>query len=77
MTGENFLVPILSRLIDNICTVYDRASVNVPDDQIPEQWQKLVRRTRRFRATLEERFERNFGVDDADDDEEPVIVELD
>ena len=76
MTGENFLVPVLSRLIDNICTVFERVSLGKADDEIGEDWQKLVRRARRFRATLEERFDCSFGVDEADDDEDPVIVDL-
>lgn len=77
VTASNFLVSMLSRLFDNIATVYEQRVSGLTDDAIPEQWSKLVRRSRRFRSTLEERYERDFGVDDADDDDEPVVVELD
>jgi hypothetical protein len=71
VSNKNFLMPMLSRLFDNV----ESARASLSSASSTEQqaaFQRLLRRVERFRALVEKKFAALF--DDDDDSDEPVIV---
>lgn len=70
VSNKNFLMPMLSRLFDNVESAH--ASLNSSTSEQQAAYQRLLRRVERFRALVEKKFAALF--EDDDDSDEPVIV---
>jgi A1 cistron-splicing factor AAR2 len=70
LVGNNFLVPMVAQLLENVLDVGDAVSSD------PPMFVKLHRRVRLFKDAVEKRFGREFSANDADADEDgPTIVD--
>lgn len=73
VSNKNFLMPMLSRLFDNVESAHALLLPTSADGAAPQRaaFQRLLRRVERFRAVAEKKFAAEF---DADDDSDEIVV---
>ena len=74
LSGQNFLVPMLAQLFDNVLDVDAALAPGIADRRM---FGKLQRRMQLFKQAAEQRFGREFSSGDADADEDgPTVVDM-